>query len=119
MAINRGWRNAVVPSKGRLYSRFVDRKHKRGIEYVDKHNGYVYQNVVKVNGKWEGRGFIGVEPKYANLSGGDEKLRSSPHITKSQLVAAKKAGKNISFNTIKLRKPAIISFKKPIPIGRR
>ena len=120
MAVERGWHAPDgVSARGSFYSRWADRKHKKGLEFVSKHTGYVYQNVVKVNGKWEGRGFIGVEPKYANLSGGDKKLRSSPNITRNQLITAQKAGRNISFNVIKLRKPTIISFKKPTMIGAR
>lgn len=110
MAKLRGW--SVSPSgqgaRGAYYSRWADRKNKRGLEFVEKHSGRVYRNVVKVNGVWTGQGFLGIEPKYANLSGKDSKLESSPNITLRQLNVAQRTGKAIKFDTIRLRKPIMI-----------
>lgn len=87
MAIRVGWSGAAVPSKGSFYSRYKNRFSRKidksNIEYVNKHDGEVFTNVVwnPATKSWQGVGRpIAVEPKYANLSGSDRKIKYTPRL---------------------------------------
>ena len=89
MTVNVGW-DARYGAKGRFYSRWKNRfGSKFGadkeplLEFVDKHNGEVFEEVVwnPATKSWQGVGRpIAVEPKYANLSGADSKIKYTPHL---------------------------------------
>ena len=79
MAIRVGWKNA----RGRFYSRWENRFEKKKQNFVDKHSGEVFTNVLwnPATKSWQGVGRpIAVEPKYANLSGADSKIKYTPKL---------------------------------------
>ncbi len=81
MAVNVGWGNGR--SKGAFYSRWNDRFSKTGKNFVNKHTGEVFREVVwnPATKSWQGVGRpIAIEPKYANLSGADSKITYTPKL---------------------------------------
>ena len=85
MTVNVGW-DAKFSAKGAFYSRWKNRfgaKTRDNIEWVQKHTGEVFREVVwnPATKSWQGVGKpIAVEPKYANLRGADSKIKYTPRI---------------------------------------
>mgnify|MGYP001587508134 CR=1 FL=1 len=109
MAVNVGW-DAKYPARGSYYSRWKDKfgvKNSSNIEWVSKHDGHVYQNVVLRNGQWVGVGLVGLEPKYANRYSSDRKIRYIPK------------PRPFKVKTIFVGKKKAVEFKKPVTIFQR
>jgi len=123
MVVRRGW----IDAKGRFYTRYVNRdesdkeyvvvnkRRVRNKEYVDKHTGKVYGTVENVgtaqNPHFIGVGYKGIEPKYANLSGGDDRVRYS-----SGTKYVPRKPRSFKVREIRVMNRPKVKFKKPVTI---